>query len=166
MIEHPLGLITSLDLKMSKDKGESDELEALFKDVTEAINAPAATKKTEERLPVDKSSFPTEMNCSQVFDQLLKCYSIGGQMRNYYRYGEMSYCTDKRNKLKFCLKTKFYQEENRKEAISRWYMERLAHQLKEGKSSEEIWSSRPEPLRRPFREDSEQWIEQLDSGDR
>lgn len=150
---------------MSTDKDDT-ELQELFKDVTDAINAPADTEEPQERLPVDLSSFPTEMNCSQVFDQLLKCYSIGGQIRQYYRYGEMNYCFDKRDKLKFCLKTKFYREENRKEAVSRWYMERLAHQLKEGKSSEEVWSSRQEPLRRPFREDSEQWIEQLEAGER
>lgn len=140
-----------------------DDLDDILKEVSAAIgdvNAPLSEveKETPEKKPVDGTAFPTEMRCSQVFDQLLKCYSIGGQIRHYYRHGELSYCMENRDKLLFCLKTKLNTEEVRKEKISKWYKEKLAEQMAQRQTSEQVWASRAEPLRRPFREDAEQYI--------
>lgn len=142
-----------------------DDLDDILKEVSAAIgdvNAPVLDPKKEnlDKAPVDGTAFPTEMRCSQVFDQLLKCYSIGGQIRHYYRHGELSYCMDKRSKLMFCLKTKLNTEEVRKEKISKWYKEKLAEQMAQRRTSEQVWASREEPLRRPFREDAEKYLDE------
>lgn len=140
-----------------------DDLDDILKEVSAAIgdvNAPLPDEQLvqKKKKSADGTAFPTEMRCGQVFDQLLKCYSIGGQIRHYYRHGELSYCTDKKEQLMFCLKSKLNTEETRKEKVSQWYKERLAQQMAQRQTSEQVWSSRPEPLRRPFREDAEQYI--------
>ena len=139
-----------------------DDLDEIFKDVKEALGPlddqsekSGADRRHEH---VQNTTFPTEMNCSQVFDQLLKCYSIGGQIRNYYRYGEINYCHDTRSKLKFCLGVKLKGEEDRKEEIRKWYMKQLGEQQAKHHSSETVWSSREVPLRMPFREDSAKYL--------
>lgn len=135
---------------------EGDNLDEIFKDVKDAlgpldVETPAKPAKKHH----DNTTFPTDMNCSQVFDQLLKCYSIGGQIRNYYRYGEINYCQDKRAKLKFCLSAKLKGEEARKEAIRDWYIKQLGEQQAKHQTSEFVWSSREVPLRMPFKENIE-----------
>lgn len=147
---------------MSNKKDDLDEIFGELKDVIGDIDK-IPEKTVEKARQVAPGAFPTEMNCSQVFDQLLKCYSIGGQMRYYYRYGEMSYCQDKQKKLKFCLKTKMLSEEDKKQNISKWYMQQLAEQKLKKQTSEQIWNARTEPVRRPFREDSEKYFDQANN---
>lgn len=147
---------------------EDNSLNDLFKDVQEAIGPLDQSSNThsENGKPlqnVDASAFPTEMDCSQAFDQLLKCYSLGGQMRSYYRYGEMNYCYDKRDKLKFCLKTKLMSENDQKEKIREWHMRHLAEQQAKKQTSEFVWNSRETPLRLPFREDSAKYLRDNDN---
>lgn len=98
------------------------------------------------------SAFPTEMDCTQILDEVLHCYSLGGQVRHYYRYGTIGYCQFPRAKLKTCVFTKLMPKAEREKRIARFYMERLAKVKVESGSSEDIWSIRKEPLDRPFLE--------------
>jgi hypothetical protein len=107
-------------------------------------------KKELEEQRYKLSAFPTEMDCTQIFDEVLHCYSVGGQARHYYRYGTIGYCQFPRSKLKTCIFTKFMPQAEREKRIARFYMERLAKIKLEGGSSEDIWSVRKEPLNRPF----------------
>lgn len=100
------------------------------------------------------SSFPTEMSCSQAFDQLVACYSLGGQMRHIYRYGGISYCEGRFAKLRFCLTMKgIWDEEEKAKRIARFYMQRLAEKKKELGSSEDVWKVRTVPVKDPFKAD-------------
>lgn len=146
-------------------ESNDSSLDDLLKDLKDAvgdIEEPAKPLRESSsnagRLEMPDTTYPTEMNCSQVFDQLLKCYSLGGQIRNYYRYGEISYCLEKRSKLKFCLGTKLMSEEDRREKIRHWHIKQLAEQQAKRQTSEVVWKSREEPFRLPFREDSERFL--------
>ena len=152
---------------MSKD----NDLEDVFKEVSAAIGDVTTSEPLKKDSDVSlagipsskaaefgRSSFPTEMSCNQVFDQVLKCFSIGGQVRHYYRYGELSYCQRQRDQLNLCMKSKLNPDDVRREKISQWYKQKLADQIRNGQTSEQIWKSRSEPLRRPFREDSADYI--------
>lgn len=75
------------------------------------------------------------MNCTEAFDQLVACYSLGGQIRNYYRYGEMSDCVQKFDKLKFCL----FNSDPIK--IQEWYAKNFDEKGNRG-SSEDVWELR------------------------
>lgn len=100
------------------------------------------------------SSFPTEMSCTQAFDQLVACYSIGGQMRHVYRYGGISYCDGRFAKLRFCLQMKgIWDEEEKAKRIARFFMLRLAEKKKQVGSSEDVWSVRTVPVNNPFKND-------------
>lgn len=152
-----------------------DDLDDLVDELEILIREDAASFKSKAKLPAgskvlceeEKSEFarasenhlfPTEMSCSQAFDLLLKCYSIGGQIRHYYRYGDLSHCKDQRKRLKFCLFNKLKPEEDRKRNVAQFYKERLAEKMSDGYTSEAVWESRKEPLRRPFREDAESYV--------
>lgn len=131
-----------------------DSLDELLKELNTEINAPVnSTAPTPEAKDnyYQLSSFPTEMACAQAFDEMVACYSIGGQVRHIYRYGGISYCNDRWSKMKFCLKLKAVWDENeRAKRVAKYYMEQLAKQKKEKGSSEDIWSVRTVPISNPF----------------
>ncbi|CAN6637128.1 hypothetical protein TRVA0_016S01046 [Trichomonascus vanleenenianus] len=99
------------------------------------------------------TSFPTEMSCSQAFDELYQCYSVGGQFRNIYRNGEMNACKDKRAKMLFCLRAKLDDVETQKVKIAQFYKEQLARKKATHGSSEDVWTRRTTPLSKPFLEE-------------
>lgn len=146
---------------MSKNNDETsaldDSLDELLKELNSELSAPINNSKT--ALASDDpsqnfyqlSSFPTEMSCSQAFDEMVACYSIGGQMRHIYRYGGISYCNDRWSKMKFCLRMKGVLNDNeRAKRIAKYHMEKLAKQKKVGGSSEDIWKVRTVPVSNPF----------------
>lgn len=129
-----------------------DSLNELLKELNGELNS---TLKQEAIDPSQNfyklSSFPTEMSCSQAFDELVACYSIGGQLRHVYRYGGISYCNERWAKAKFCLKMKSVWDDNeRAKRVAKFHMEQLAKQKKEGGSSEDIWAVRTVPVSNPF----------------
>jgi len=75
------------------------------------------------------------MSCTEAFDQLTGCYSLGGQVRHYYRYGEMNDCVKQFEKFKFCLMT------SDPVKIQQYYKETLDAKKAKG-SSEDIWELR------------------------
>ncbi|CCD25762.1 Emi1p NDAI_0F04440 [Naumovozyma dairenensis CBS 421] len=83
------------------------------------------------------SEYPCTMSCMEAFDQLVACYSVGGQFRSYYRYGEFNPCQKQLSKFKFCLG-------NSKNPIKvqEWYKEQAEYNSKFRGSSNAIWNER------------------------
>lgn len=77
------------------------------------------------------------MDCRGAFDQLIRCLSASGQMRNYYRYGEFQSCNDCYEKFAFCL---FNSKDDAK--IEQFNNERLDKTKKFVGSSDDIWQER------------------------
>lgn len=124
------------------------ELAALITD----LNTPTSTADTTPHL----SGIPENMSCLTAFDELYYCYSLGGQFLNVYRYGGMRDCSGKFKDLKFCMKTKMYGAEEKKEMVKRHYREK-EEKVRKGRSSEEVWKMREdsELLHQPFSGDME-----------
>ncbi|CCE62149.1 hypothetical protein TPHA_0B04800 [Tetrapisispora phaffii CBS 4417] len=83
------------------------------------------------------SKYPTTMSCREAFDQLTSCYSVGGQFRNYYRYGEYNPCSKQLAKFKFCIM-------NSKDPVKvqEWYKEQIEYNKEYRGSSDDIWEER------------------------
>lgn len=75
------------------------------------------------------------MSCVEAFDQLTGCYSLGGQVRHYYRYGRMNDCLRQYDKFKFCI---FNSDPK---AIQDYYR-KVAEANKQRGSSEDVWEPR------------------------
>ncbi|KAF5370692.1 hypothetical protein D9758_002006 [Tetrapyrgos nigripes] len=77
---------------------------------------------------------------------LISCSSpTRSQVKSYYRYGQGTVCGAKLQDWKFCLGLKFLEPEEQREAWIRrraewWARRRL------GKSSEDVWEMRTEPV--------------------
>lgn len=145
---------------MAKNDGD-ETLDKLFSELNKEIGDFSAAELQEKQEQRQKqleskyklSSFPTKMKCTQAFDELVECYSLGGQLRNIYRYGEMSNCQEQRKKAKFCIFNKLNSEEVQQERVAKFYMEKLARQKLEKGSSEDIWSVRKQRVDHPFAEE-------------
>lgn len=90
---------------------------------------------------LDISVFPKEMSCMTCLDELMACMSLGGQVRNYYRYGDLTMCDKQNEKLNFCFSQSMKTGEERETNIQEFYKQRLVEELSRG-SSEDIWESR------------------------
>lgn len=77
------------------------------------------------------------MKCMEAFDQLTVCYSVGGQFRSYYRYGEFDACQKPLAKLKFCL---MHGRDPVK--VQEWYKEQVEYNKKHRGTSDDIWEER------------------------
>lgn len=75
------------------------------------------------------------MSCTQAFDALAGCYSVGGQVKHYYRYGHMNDCVKEFTKFRFCVMN------SDPVKVQRWYKEELEEKRSRG-SSEDVWSAR------------------------
>ena len=84
-----------------------------------------------------KLKYPSTMSCIECLDQLIDCLSVGGQIRNYYRYSEFNICETQMNKLKFCLS-------NGKDPvkIQEYYKSLQEYNKKHRGTSEDIWEER------------------------
>lgn len=96
------------------------------------------------------SLFASQMSCSQCFDMAYYCSSIGGQLNNVYRYGALRSCSDLWAQWRFCMRSKAWGEETRRMKIRDFNREKAA-KYKIGKSSEDVWEVRREPVLSPFR---------------
>jgi len=116
----------------------------------------AAAARVREVHPADddKTGLPTDMNCLTAFDEMYYCYSLGGQFLNVYRYGAFRDCGEKSADWRFCLKTKVRGEVARRAMILQRNKEKVAR-YKVGKSSEDVWTVRKEPLAGAFSGDLE-----------
>lgn len=154
-----------------EDAEESDSLNQLVKDLQRAaalddtadlslvdehgvISVPNGPQST------DRTAYSTSMSCTQAFDQILKCYSLGGLVRDYYRYGTAANCGEKIEKWKFCIKSKMMS--NREEAVRGYYITQAAKRAQHNNSSESVWRSRATAVVDPFREDSAQLLQETE----
>ncbi|ODV97725.1 hypothetical protein PACTADRAFT_230 [Pachysolen tannophilus NRRL Y-2460] len=111
-------------------------------DEAEKIRLLKRDRKSKQIEDSSLDKFPKEMSCLTAMDELLQCFSAGGQLRNYYRYGDFSLCERHYDKLKFCMKVNLLPSESEKEyKIANYYKERLIKDSKKG-SSEDIWDAR------------------------
>lgn len=145
-------------VNQGSESSESEDLKglwALFQDDSKSIE-----NTHKPKIKLDKE-FPSTMLVSTAFDELFQCFSIGGQVKNYYRYGELSYCKPQREKLWFAIKNgDFFVEKPITERsspndiekavkIQEFYRNRLMQQ-KSKQSSEDIWERREQQLVNPF----------------
>ncbi|ODV85291.1 hypothetical protein CANARDRAFT_23352 [[Candida] arabinofermentans NRRL YB-2248] len=86
-------------------------------------------------------NFPKEMSCLTAMDEMMECMSLGGQIRNYYRYGDFSMCDPQNEKMNFCFSNSLNAGEAKEKNIQEFYKNRLVEQLKRG-SSEDIWEAK------------------------
>ncbi|CCE91550.1 Emi1p TDEL_0C06610 [Torulaspora delbrueckii] len=83
------------------------------------------------------TKYPSTMKCMEAFDQLTVCYSVGGQFRNYYRYGEFNACQKPLAKLKFCLV-------NGKDPVKvqEWHKDQIEYNKAHRGTSDDVWQER------------------------
>ncbi|EGV65967.1 hypothetical protein PSN45_003227 [Yamadazyma tenuis] len=148
---------------MSKEEQELEQLWSYFKDSPDDIKE-KRQKLTASLSRTDLGAYPSTMSISTAFDELFQCFSIGGQIKNYYRYGELSYCGKQREKLWFALRhgsfvseTQVNEQSSMKDIetaqkIQQFHKQRLLNEKAHG-SSEDVWDIRETPLVNPFKED-------------
>lgn len=139
--------------KLSRDEQAYEELKGLFSqiDPERTIHAAAKAKETVNKEPEDYSNsiYASTMSCSQCFDQAYYCSSIGGQLNNIYRFGSLRACSDLWAQWRFCMRTKTMSEELKKTKV-REFNQQKAVKYKIGRSSEDVWEVRKEPVEHPF----------------
>ncbi|KAB8627220.1 hypothetical protein FH972_026053 [Carpinus fangiana] len=157
------------DKPLSRDEQSLADLRTLFTsiDPDRAAAASAAVKtRSDDRARAiaageddedEDSLYPTTMKCAGCFDQAYYCSSLGGQLTNIYRYGGMRSCSDLWAQWRFCMRTKAMGGEERKDRIKEWEQRKVI-KYKVGKSSEDVWAVREQPIDHPFAKD-------LDRGD-
>ncbi|KAI6032898.1 hypothetical protein F5J12DRAFT_699971, partial [Pisolithus orientalis] len=109
------------------------------------IDFQTAVSQEEQRLRELHPTVDHNPGCVSLLDGFLMCHVLNAQFKSLYRYGRMSECGDKLEAFKFCLSLKSMHPEQKRDAWIRrraeeWASKRL------GKSSENIWEMRAEPL--------------------
>lgn len=132
---------TTAQEESAREKQAHSDLQNFLSEI--AKDTPFSAKR--DRSIPDASLFPSEMSCRRAFDDAFYCQSIGGQFNNYYRYGEMRDCSEAWSSFWFCMRIKSYGAEEKKELVRQHYREKEI-KWKVGKSSEDIWETRKEPL--------------------
>lgn len=149
------GVSTSSGRSASGESNQNDVLrkalrgDVVDKDTKEAIASHQNSQSTKSMRDLANnraksirlSEFPKEMSCLTAMDELLECMSMGGQIRNYYRYGDFTMCDKQTKKLDFCIRNKGKTEEEKEKNVQQYYKDKLVEKLKRG-SSEDIWESR------------------------
>ncbi|KAL5528043.1 hypothetical protein ACEPAF_7179 [Sanghuangporus sanghuang] len=108
-------------------------------------NFQTAVEQETRRLQVIHPTPDDIPGCMRVFDDFLSCNALGFQLKSLYRYGHQSECSRKYEDFKFCLGLRSLSPEEKRDAwIKRkaewWATRRL------GRSSEDVWDMRKEPL--------------------
>lgn len=113
----------------------------------------------------DVSSFPSDLSLMSAFDDVLMCFSLGGQIKNVYRYGAYTTCEAQRKKFWFAIWNGSFSEKEmdvdklaadsreleRRQKIQEFYKQTLLDKKAQG-LSEDIWDERKELLTKPFME--------------
>lgn len=113
----------------------------------------------------DVSSFPSDLSLMSAFDDVLMCFSLGGQIKNIYRYGSYTTCEAQRKKFWFAIWNGSFSEKEmdveklaadsreleRRQKIQEFYKQTLLDKKAQG-LSEDIWDERKELLTKPFME--------------
>lgn len=149
-------------MKDNKNK-ELEGLDALF---PEDPQLEERRKRAYEAVRENQiSSFPSDISILTAFDEAIQCFGLGGQIRNYYRYGTYNLCGESREKLWFAIRNGSMtdkkmdieqmaadpRELDRRARVQQFYKDRHMKQKLAG-SSEDVWKQRETLLSRPFRE--------------
>ncbi|OCH84397.1 hypothetical protein OBBRIDRAFT_409622 [Obba rivulosa] len=116
------------------------------------IDFETAVKQEEANLRREHPTADDIPSCWHLFDDFLACNGVRMQLQSLYRYGHMSECGRKYEDFKFCMSIKSLHPEEKRDA---WIHRRAVWwaQRRLGKSSEDVWDVRPEPLQiRPLSE--------------
>ena len=163
-------------LLCSKTKQE-DELEQLCNIFKEEVDD-KRSQITSQYLQRAATEFPDTLSITTSLDELLLCFSLGGQLKNYYRYGTYSLCAQQREKFWFAVKNgKFStgqadpdwnnpKDLEQRTRIQEFFKKRVLEEKALG-SSEDVWDVRSEPLNKPFfveRRGKKCVIEDMDMG--
>lgn len=137
---------------MPKEEDELKALASLFED--DSGSKEEKRKRAEQVVALEnKIGLPQQLTVMTAFDELLACFAIGGQIKNYYRYGTYTTCEDQREKFWFALGNGMYSELpksiddmserdlERKFKVHDFYMKRLDKIRKSG-SCEDVWKIR------------------------
>lgn len=152
---------------MSSESDLNHELRQL-QDLISDNDTEIAAKRKEVLQTVRENavlSFPTDLSVLSAFDDILSCFALGGQVRNYYRYGTYTTCSAQREKFWFAMWNGSVSELDlnvedlagnprelqRRQKVQEFYKKRLFEKKLAG-SSEDIWSERRDLLSRPFKE--------------
>lgn len=147
---------------MSPD--ELKDLQSLFQEEDPQI----ADKRVQALQTIrenDISSFPSDLSILSAFDDVLQCFALGGQIRNFYRYGTYTTCDSEREKLWFALFNGTFSEGSndveklagnareleRRKKVQNFYKQKLFESKLNG-SSEDVWDERKKLLVAPFKE--------------
>lgn len=80
--------------------------------------------------------------CTNLLDTVFACHAVRNQIKSLYRYGERRPCGEKIEDFKFCMSTKWMEEDERYEAwIKRramWWAKRRVQEP----STEDVWQVR------------------------
>lgn len=127
-----------------QQQSELGQMESIINDVLDdgkKKNHTLRDKASSRAEALELHKFPKEMSCATALDELMQCMSLGGQVRNYYRYGDLTLCDKQSEKLNFCFSNSLNTQDVKEVNVQEFYKKRLVEQLKRG-SSEDIWESR------------------------
>ncbi|CAK9435425.1 uncharacterized protein LODBEIA_P01520 [Lodderomyces beijingensis] len=142
---------------MSKEEQEFNDLLKQFQD---SEKSELDQKRKEVLGNLNKNTalndYPSKLSIMTALDELIACFAIGGQVKNYYRYGSYDSCERQREKFWFALKQgsmfegkdKPIQEMNQKELeqrikVQEFFKKRHLEDKSRG-SSEDVWDARSE----------------------
>ncbi|RCK54925.1 Early meiotic induction protein 1 [Candida viswanathii] len=152
---------------MSKEDAELQEIWKLFQDSDADIQQ--RRKEITKAIQSDTtlSDYPHHLSVVTAMDELFACFALGGQVRNYYRYGTYDSCDRATQKFWFALKhgSFFTPKEKPVEELSEYelkkrltvqefYKKRFLEDKANG-SSEDIWERRKELLENPFKKEDD-----------
>jgi hypothetical protein len=154
---------------LKRDEEIDQELVSWLKEIqSEAVVRNSSPSKTQPFssgvAPQDispDSLYPTEISCRSAFDYAFFCQSFGGQFVNVYRYGTFRSCSNHWQDFWLCLRTRNWEEKDRKKAIQDHYRQK-AVKYKTGPSSEDVWEVRTEPARDAFQGNLEELERQIE----
>ncbi|CAH2351930.1 hypothetical protein CLIB1423_05S01596 [[Candida] railenensis] len=146
---------------MSKEDDELKEIWSLFSSEDSSVNEKRKQIHSQYQNQT-LSSFPDHLSITTAFDEVLQCFSLGGQVKHYYRYGSYSLCQSQREKFWFSVTNGTFSQDKkapdftqadmeRRQKIQEYYKKKLLEQKAAG-SSEDVWDARTELLDRPFEE--------------
>lgn len=158
-------LPTPIKQELSREEQASLDFAELLKEI-EIEQAKSQDQRVQARkdgtsqatpIPADISPealYPAEMSCRSAFDYAMFCQSFGGQFVNIYRYGEFRSCKNHWADFWLCMRTRQWDQKDRAKAIQDHHRQK-AVRWKTGRSSEDIWDVRKEPVKDAFQESLE-----------
>lgn len=115
---------------------------------TSSSSLPQPSSSSSTTSSIAEQLLPTTMSCRTAFDAAFYCNSVGGHFNDIYRYGKLRSCSDHWGDFWFCMRTRTYAEDEKRNAIREHYRRKEGKKYgrggvaREGGSSEDVWKSR------------------------